>query len=62
MQITDPERYVRENRDELVEIIKHGTDEFVRALAIAALVEYGEQPDIDRVRHELDRAIQEGSA
>lgn len=57
---TDPDEYVRQNRDTLVEIIKHGTDPFVRALAIAALVEFGGEPDIDRVRHELDRAMDRG--
>lgn len=60
---TDPDEYVRENHETLVEIIKHGTDPFVRALALAALVEYGEEPDLERVRLELDRAAdREGSA
>ena len=54
----DPETYVRQNRETLVEIIKHGTDPFVRALALAALVEYGSDPDIEKVRHELDRAVE----
>lgn len=59
----DPDDYVREHRDTLVDIIKHGTDPFVRALALAALVEYGDDPDLERVRYELDRAIEhrEGS-
>ncbi|MFB6205795.1 MAG: hypothetical protein ABEJ05_04610 [Haloglomus sp.] len=52
----DPEQYVRENRETLVEVFKHGTDPFVRALALAALVEYGGEPDIERARNELDRA------
>lgn len=59
---TDPEEYVRENRETLVDIIKHGTDQFVRALALAALVEYGDDPDLEQVRHELRQAAdQEGS-
>jgi hypothetical protein len=59
----DPDQYVRENRATLVEIIKHGNDEFVRALALAALVEFGGQPELEKVRHELDRAAElEGSA
>jgi hypothetical protein len=58
-----PDEYVRRNRETLVEVIKHGTDPFVRALALAALVEYGEEPDLERVRHQLDRAVdREGSA
>lgn len=56
----DPNQYVRENKETLVEIIKHGTDDFVRALAMAALVEYGEEPDIEQVRHELNRMAEQG--
>lgn len=56
MAAVDPDEYVRANRETLVKIIKHGNDEFVRALALAALVEYGGEPDIERVRRELDRA------
>lgn len=57
------EEYVRENHETLVEIVKHGTDPWIRALAMAALVEYGDEPDIERVRRELDRAVEmEGPA
>ena len=56
MNSSSPDEYVQENQDTLVKIIKHGTDDFVRAFAIAALVEYGEEPDIEHVRRELDRA------
>lgn len=57
-----PEAYVREHRDTLVEILKHGNDDFVRALALAALVEFGEDPDIEAVKRDLERAAQlEGS-
>ena len=52
----NPDEYVRENCETLVEVIKHGTDPFVRALALAALVEFGSDPEIERVRRELDRA------
>lgn len=63
MQITDPDRYVQENREKLVRIIKHGTDPFVRALAMAILVEYGTDPDIEKVRREFDTFVEmEGSA
>lgn len=55
-----PDEYVRENNETLVRILKHGNDEFVRALALAALVEYGDDPDIEQVRQELDRAIESG--
>jgi protein involved in ribonucleotide reduction len=56
---SDPEQYVRENRDTLVKIIKHGNDDFVRSFAIAALVEYGGEPDIEKVRREFERAVSE---
>lgn len=53
-----PEEYVHNHRDTLVEIIKHGNDEFVRALALAALVEYGGEPDIEVVKREIDRVAE----
>jgi hypothetical protein len=52
---TDPDRYVRENRETLVRIIKHGNSKFARALALAALVEYGGDPAVEQLRRELDR-------
>ncbi|MFC3957581.1 hypothetical protein [Halovivax cerinus] len=55
-QPKDPDEYVRENRETLVKIIKHGNDDFVRALALAAIVEYGGEPDLEKVRREVDRA------
>lgn len=58
MSADSPDEYVRENQDTLVRIIKHGTDDFVRAFALAALVEYGDEPDIEHVRHELERATE----
>lgn len=63
MNDVDPDEYVQEHRETLVDIIKHGNDDFVRAFAIAVLVEYGGEPDLEQVRRELDRAAQrEGSA
>lgn len=53
---SNADEYVRENCETLVEVIKHGTDPFVRALALAALVEFGDDPELERVRRELDRA------
>jgi len=58
----DLDEYVRENRATLVRIIKHGNDDFVRSLALAAVVEYGGEPELEKVRRELDRAVEmEGS-
>lgn len=44
----DPETYVRKNRDSLIRVIRHGDDPFTRGLAIAALIEYGPDPSVDR--------------
>lgn len=52
---TDPDAYVRENRETLIEIIKHGNDRFVRALSLAALMEYGDDVDKGELRDEIDR-------
>jgi hypothetical protein len=49
---------VRNNREALVAIIKHGNDDFVRSLSLAALVEYGGDPDIEKVRRELEKAAE----
>lgn len=59
----DLDEYVRENREQLSKIIKHGNDDFVRALALAAIVEYGGSPDFEAIKRDIDRAEQlEGSA
>jgi hypothetical protein len=59
---SDPDRYVREHRETLVRIIKHGNDDFIRALALAALVEYGGEPAVEQLRRELDRVEDIGGA
>lgn len=51
----DAKRYVRENRETLIEIIIHGSDQFVRALAFSALMEFGKDPDLEKLRQEIDR-------
>lgn len=58
----DPETYVRENKETLVHIIKHGDDQFVRSLALAILVEYGDDPDLHELRSEIDRITDVNSA
>lgn len=57
--VSDPDRYVRENKDTLVRIIKHGDDEFVRGLALAAIVRYGDEPLLHDIEHAIDRAKQD---
>lgn len=55
----DGDRYVRENRDQIVRVIKNSSDDFTRALAIAVLAEYGGDPEIDKVIEELEYAKRE---
>ena len=45
----DPEQYVNENAEQLVRIIKHSSKSFPRALALAALVEYGDDPELNQL-------------
>lgn len=47
------EEFVDQNRDELMEILLHG-DETLRAIAIAILLEGGQESDIAVVKRELD--------
>lgn len=61
MTADDPSEYVRQHRDQLVEIIKHSNDVFTRSLCLAAIVEYGADPHIDEIIDEL-RAIEEDQA
>lgn len=52
----DPDAFVSENRETLVRLLKHTDDVFVRALALATLVEYGNEPILDDVERELRKA------
>lgn len=57
LDITEhPDRWVREHRELLYRVIRHADDRFVRALAISALLHYGDEPTVTEVRRELDRA------
>ena len=56
----DPDQYVNENSEELTRIIKHSSNTFPRALALAALVEYGDEPTIETITEDLER-LQEHS-
>jgi hypothetical protein len=51
----DPEEYVNENAEVLSRIIKHSSSTFPRALALAALVEYGDDPTVASVVEDLER-------
>jgi hypothetical protein len=50
-----PGEYVRENKEQLERLIKHSNNDFVRALAIAAFVEYGEDASVESITKDLER-------
>lgn len=50
----DPDTFVRENQDILVNILKNVDDKFVRALVLAALVEFGDTPLLEDVIREME--------
>jgi hypothetical protein len=50
----DPETYVQENRDRLVQIIRHSDDPFARACAWTMLDRYTPDREIDELHDELD--------
>ena len=52
----DPDAFVSENHETLVRILRHTDDVFVRALALATLVEYGKKPMLEDVERELRKA------
>lgn len=51
-----PREYVRENRDDLVYILRNSSDPYLRAVAAALLTRGGGKPDIEQVKKELDLA------
>jgi hypothetical protein len=50
-----PREYVQQNREQLERLIRHSDNDFVRALAIAAFIEYGEDPSIESITKDLER-------
>jgi hypothetical protein len=55
MSSRDLDQYVRENRETLSDIIKHGDDDFVRALALSAFVEYGGTPEREELKRDIEK-------
>lgn len=51
---TDPNTYVNNNAETLARIVKHSSNTFVRSIALAALVEYGDDPTVDAVVEDLN--------
>jgi hypothetical protein len=56
---SDPERYVRENRETLVRVIRHGSDEFARACAWTLLDEYADDVALEQIEAEFQRIKRE---
>lgn len=54
--------YVRNNREELAYVLKHGDDETVRALALAVLLRGGNERDREEVKREIDELAEGGWA
>jgi len=55
----DPQEFVQENEETLVKIIKHSSDGFVRSLALAALLKYGTDPQLDDIERDLKQVKDE---
>jgi hypothetical protein len=51
----EPGEYVAANEETLVKIIRHSSSTFPRALALAALVEYGDGHSIEAIKEEIER-------
>ena len=51
------EEYVANNRDILVNILRHGSDNFARGCALAVLTEVGDVENIERVIDVLEEEI-----
>ena len=54
--------YVRENRETLAYVLKHGEDETVRSLALAVLLRGSTERDREVVKREIDRLSKEEPA
>lgn len=53
--LTPAQRYVRNHRDDLMYLLKHG-DRTTRALALTVLMEGGHEADIELIERELELA------
>lgn len=49
-----PREYVKKNRDQIAQILRHGGDTLTRAYAYALLAKYGDDYDVEKVKQELD--------
>ncbi|ELZ92647.1 hypothetical protein [Haloferax sulfurifontis] len=49
--------YVRHHKDDLVKILRHGSNPEIRAYAYAILLRYGTERDIEEIRREFETVI-----
>lgn len=50
----DPETFVAENREQVVKVIRHSSDPFIRACAWTLLDRYSDDPDLEELHEELE--------
>jgi hypothetical protein len=54
----DLREYVNQNRDTLVKILRHGTDNFARGCALAALLYGSDKPDLQKTIEILEKEVE----
>ena len=56
---TNPTQYIQQNKETLIRLLKHSNDDFVRALALAAIVEFGDNATKESIEADLLRLREE---
>jgi len=54
----DLREYVDENRDTLVKVLRHGTDNFARGCALAVLLYGSNRPELQNVIEILEQEVE----
>lgn len=55
---SDVDQYVRRNRDQISDILRHSDDPYARACALVLLKHGGSEPELDAVIEELKQCRQ----
>lgn len=61
-QSTDPDEYVRENREKILAVIKNSDDAYTRACAWTLLDRHTPEKDLEELKDELDILVNRGEA
>jgi len=56
----DPEEFVQENREQVIQVIRHSDDPFARACAWTLLDRYTPDQEVEQLREEFELAISGG--